>query len=375
MSEFPITVSLDGYYITINSKGDLILSEKEPLKPGETAQTTEKYNYVDGTNYTTIPQGFTVSKISGETTIANGLVIYDIPNDVLEKLDWKSKNEDGTYKVQTDYNQFVWIPVNNETDIEFNRVFKRTQGYKNLKLHDMLKFCGEADETGLNSYLKNNGIEENSIIVDETRAMYASVKKYGGFYIGRYEAGKGTNLEAVSKKNASVYNNIGWSNSADMTVITGGAVEKSRNMKFSNNNINITPTLCYGVQWDATLDFIDCNFITNQSVEGIPKCSINSYLVDSIGKGWYSDNFNTGNANHKTGVDIDTEENNSQNNIYDMAGNVWEWTMESYGTNNRIYRGGSFAQIASDYPASGRGYSGNSSETSNTIGFRIALYL
>ena len=59
----------------------------------------------------TVPQGFTVSGIPEEQTIANGLVIYDIPKDEISSVDWTTKNEDGAYNVQTLYNQFVWIPV------------------------------------------------------------------------------------------------------------------------------------------------------------------------------------------------------------------------------------------------------------------------
>ena len=56
--------------------------------------------------YATIPGGFTVSEIPGEQTIANGLVIYDIPESEISSVDWNTAS--------TKYNQFVWIPVASE---------------------------------------------------------------------------------------------------------------------------------------------------------------------------------------------------------------------------------------------------------------------
>lgn len=253
------------------------------LKPGKMATSTEKDNYNDGSATATIPEGFTVSNIEGEKTVAGGLVIYDIPESEVATVDWSNPTS-----VQETYNQFVWIPVDNSSDEEFNRVFKRTEGYKNQKLDSKMDNCGEADASGTNSK-----ITEDDSTVAEAKVMYASVKKYGGFYIGRYEAGiegdtkraseaAGIGDEVVIKKNKHIYNYIGWSSSDTMTVVTGGAVEKSRNMTFANSKIKATPTLCYGVQWDAALNFIDPAYITNE-VDGKPDCDVNSsYVANSL---------------------------------------------------------------------------------------------
>ena len=131
-----------------------------------------------------------------------------------------------------------------------------------------------------------------------------------------------------------------------MTNVAGGAVEVARGMYDSskktttNENYGVVSTLCYGVQWDAALNFIDSNYITNEvEVEGKlqPNCATDSYVRKSAGKGWYSGV--TGNSTHSTGIDVDAQASNKVKNIYDMAGNVWEWTMESSSSNNRAYRG------------------------------------
>ena len=73
----------------------------------------------------------------------------------------------------------------------------------------------------------------------------------------------------------------------------------------------------------------------------------------------------------------------SPKNLYDVAGNVWEWSAETVteqvgeytSIGNKLLRGGSFIFSGSDSVASYR--VGNSSATSTTpnIGFRFVLYI
>jgi len=291
---------------------------EEQAKVGELVTEKNKPYTKNGT--AVIPVGFAI--VPGLDDVSEGLVISDVANDTADTG-----------------NQFVWIPVDRTT---FATKFKRTEGYYKGILQSYMSSSGEADATGVNSE-----ITEDSSVVNEALAMYASVEANGGFYIGRYEAGTteasgtGKRGDIIVKKGVDVYNNIGWSNSNTMTNVAGGAVEVSREMykgkkTVSNENYGVVSTLCYGVQWDATLNFIDPNYITNE-VNGKPNCQPTSYLVSSTGKGWYTDN--SGNSVHKTGIDVDSQASNKVKNIYDMAGNVWEWTMESGSSNNRVDRG------------------------------------
>ena len=270
-----------------------------------------------------IPVGFAI--VPGLDDVSEGLVISDVANDTSNAG-----------------NQFVWIPVDKST---FTTKFKRTEGYLNGSLDSKLSSCGEANATGINAK-----VTEDSSVTSEAIAMYDSVSKNGGFYIGRYEAGKtatsgsGIRGDVIVKKGVPVYNNIGWSNSNTMTNVVGGAVEVARGMynnekkTLTDENYGVVSTLCYGVQWDAALNFIDSNYITNE-VNGKPNCASDSYVRNSAAKGWHSDNYSTGNPNHLTGIDVDAQASNSVKNIYDMAGNVREWTMESYSSNLRVHRG------------------------------------
>ena len=68
-------------------------------------------------------------------------------------------------------------------------------------------------------------------------------------------------------------------------------------------------------------------------------------------------------------------ERNSKINIYDLAGNVWEWTLEKSTYTDRpcTYRGGNFNYNGTDFPSSYRDRNGIS-DNSNRFGFRPALY-
>ena len=196
--------------------------------------------------------------------------------------------------------------------------------------------------------------------------MYNSVKNPNnkGFYIGRYEAGK-EDGKVVVKKNKPVYNNVKWGNS--ITDLTGGAVELAKN--FTNDKHykgKVTSTLVYGVQWDATMQFFD-----NSYINGTPET--NSYVRKSDGKGWYSNNYSTGNPNHLTGIDVDANASNKIKNIYDMAGNVWEWTMEADNIMDRVLRGSYSYDDGSERPASERGRALPTHYA--YFGFRVVLYL
>ena len=81
-------------------------------------------------------------------------------------------------------------------------------------------------------------------------------------------------------------------------------------------------------------------------------------------------------------INRDTKETKI-NNIYDMAGNMWEWTTETgkHGstandaTNYAVRRGGSFNNNGSDNPVSGRNGNNSVGDYNINIGFRVVLYI
>ena len=242
-----------------------------------------------------IPIGFTYKKGTKDT----GLVIQD---------------EKG--------NEFVWVPATESTYVRDT------------------SFPG-ATPTG-DDTLPNG-------ITDET----ADVKKYGGFYIGRYEAGipegdtSTSNKEGipVSKKDEVVWTNIDYSNA------------KASAEKMINNEY-VQTGLLTGTSWDTV-----CHWIKS-----------GDELKDSRTYGNYKNSLEPANVTGYGTIQVTGFSDKwMQKNIYDLAGNVWEWTSEVRNY-DFFYRGGSYGDVGRDGPVSCRMYN-NASSTSDYIGFRLRLYI
>ncbi len=193
----------------------------------------------------------------------------------------------------------------------------------------------ESDST---SYDKNESYYKTILGFDSPKAMaeafaidYAnmitSIQKYGGFYIGRYELSN----EGVQKGKATL-RNTNW-------------YELYKKCVTLNASGKVESRMIWGIQWDLTCDFI--------SKKGEQKSITNSTT-------WGNYSNSTGNAavmdgtTQKYGSDQVTgySEYWKANNIYDLAGNWWEWTQEAYSTYGRAYRGGAYDHDGSDYPMS-----------------------
>lgn len=286
--------------------------------------------YVDGVK---IPDGFYY--VGG--TKEEGIVISDNIEDM---------NEGTSYEVAKTLqgNQFVWVPVENDTD------FQRYAGYANGELQKISSYT----EPYTNGY-ENEEVEYNE--------MKKSVLKYNGFYVGRYEASKDEtdNTKVSIKQGKTPWVYIDWGNSTTDKGTTG-AVYKSQQMYTDKEKYGVTSTLMYGVQWDAILQWIDPEY-KNEDGTLYEK---NSFVANSTDKGNYSGSLSTTGSN----------ENYAVKNIYDLAGNVCEWTNEANTTGNRVIRGGDYSNNSSSkYPISSRGYDSTNNASHANYGFRVALYL
>ena len=336
---------------------------------------TENATYTDSEKTTvTIPKGFKVSGVvktgdtDGEQTVSKGLVIQD-----------------------ADGNEFVWVPVNytatgtlddDGLDSGFKNTFKRS------------KTSSSYTEPYASGY-GENGAEEKS----DYLKMMKSVQKNRGFYIGRYEAGTTTprtrstttTSEVVVKRDAYPYIYVGWGN--DMNDITTdvtfnnqlrgkGAVYLSKHM-YNKKDIGATSTLCYGVQWDAAMKFVaDSTHSTSDSTSW-GNYQNNAWTITRTTAS-YSENDGESytpitSSKERTSFEsilltTGASDTFKAKNIFDLAGNVYEWTMEANYSTSRVYRGGLYCYAGSDNPASIRdgidqAYSGT------RVGFRSALYL
>ena len=157
--------------------------------------------------------------------------------------------------------------------------------------------------------------------VADYKEMIASISKYGGFYIGRYELSS-----EGAQKDKKTLTNTNWYN----------LYKQCKELNASNK---VETRMIWGCQWDAT-----CNFIANRGDK--------KSITDS--SSWGNYNNSTGNAavtvtengttTNKYGWKQNTgySEYWKANNIYDLAGNCGECTQEASSNHSRDCRGGNF---------------------------------
>ena len=318
-------------------------AEKQKNLPG--TRVTENTKYIRDGKTAWIPKGFTLSGIKSEQSIDNGLVIYDIPEGITP--DWTNPDS-----VKTKYNQFVWIPVEvKSTDTENSIAsFYRSAWTENT--------ATGGERTGLSTdYTEpdsTNDTADKTGIADQITELTKSIYKYGGFYIGRYEAGSTTERQQNSSQTAEFvvqqdkypYNYVKWGKS--MSDVSEGAVYLCNNLYSKTNaNYGATSMLCTGASWDSMLDFIkdSSHSVTDSTTWGNYKNS-ETYKVY---RGSLYSNSAWSKANTTAGTDVTQNsdillttgatERNSSKNIYDIAGNVHERTTESVSSDTRVCRG------------------------------------
>ena len=255
-------------------------------------------------------------------------VKYGVP--IPKGFTYKEGTKDTGLVIQQDEkgNEFVWVPATENTYVKDT------------------SFRGDkptGDDT-----LPNG-------ITDET----ADVVKYGGFYIGRYEAGipEGDTSTSnktgipVSKPRVTVWTDINYTNS-----------KASAEGMISTDYVQTG--LITGKAWDTTCHWIEGN---------LSSINASASLTDSRYYGNHGNSLAPANENSGTKRTAGFNENWKVKNIYDLAGNVWEWTSEAYSS-RFIYRGGRYGNDGSDYPVSYRNHI-NASYTNYDIGFRPRLYI
>ena len=324
----------------------------------------------------TIPDGFYYAGGSKDT----GLVISDDPNDEIE---WNEETSTNAVPNDLEGNQFVWVPVANPENYFIDATATlntnatgtgkekevTTNVYSNLTIRsgDQSKYTAGAPGTEkteeenavtrepdvLSGYDTDEQYYEKILEFDspkemaesfvaEYKAMSNSIKKYNGFYIGRYEL-SGSVEDPTEEAGASLTNQ-NWYNlyKACQNVVTGKE--------------NVKSTMIYGVQWDATMDWLKAT-----------KFQADPSKVDTDSSSW-------GNYGSSSKIDTGSNTTYEANGIFDLAGNCWEWTQEAYSASYRVVRGGSYGGSGSDIPASDR-YGSLPIGSSSSDSSRATLYM
>ena len=249
-------------------------------------------------------------------------------------------------------NQYVWIPCTTE-DSKSQLQFKRTEwdveddGGTKASKDELTLTCPENySDNGLTYAVVNE-------IVAQVKAEKDSVRRNGGYYIGRYEVGD-ENGTAVIKADQTPMASIMWSTAYSKAKGIGGGP-------------GATTYLCSSYAWDTAI-----NFIQNNGFPNYAKAREDSYNENWIDKNVKDSKGNIIKAANKA-ERLSTGKTTPKCNIYDMGGNVSEFTTEVMPSTSEplVLRGGHYNYNG---PAGQRSDYGTSHAYS-AIGLRATLFL
>ena len=340
----------------------------------EAATNLEDTTYIDNSTEeektVTIPAETAVSQVEGENTLKDGLVIID-------------KNG----------NEWVWIEVPKS-------IYDNEEYYTN----GATKPTSSEDYTNIEKIMQNYASKYRGSYTDDwyseeqhgltkkeyddlKKTMLKSVYEKGGFYIGRYEVGI---KEDINRYYGTDYNTEHPTEETpvirqDKYVYNWVRCSQAQELSEKLAIVGKASSLMFGIQWDLVLVYLEENGV----LEGDLKTNSGSWGNYSnetfdINRGRYSTN-NGVSYTRVSGtypkpassvlLTTGATERNSKMNIYDLAGNVREWTLEK-STNTDFpcaYRGGGCNVNGFDLPSSSRSNNLTSYSDSH-IAFRSALY-
>ena len=315
-------------------------------------------------------------------------------------------------------NEYVWVVVPkslyNNTNYNSNNAKKPSSSTDYANIEYCLQqytatyrngtdysdtYAADTDNVG---WLTSDGYTELK------NSMLKSVYENGGFYVGRYEAGidttTGTNRTSEGPTNSDgKYTIEGMSTpvtKADAYPYTYVTRTQAQNLASNVNSGTKTSSLMFGVQWDLVLAFMSKDTVKIMSTDALTKNSVTIGNYDNstfdLNRGqfytmagpakWHKINENDsygavvnkqkkgGNSTPPVLITTGGTEQSNVMNIYDIAGNVNEWTLEKHPNINYpcTSRGGSFV-----YQSSDSAYVRFNAETDVSIfnfGFRISLF-
>ena len=358
-------------------------------------------------------------------TVKSGAVISD---NLADKDKFKGQEVVGT---NLSGNQFVFIPVNGE-DLKYEQ--DHTYDGKHEYVYT----------TELSGYTSQSEWSDDS-------GEQASVKNYGGFFIGRYEAGYPDEIKEgtiVNYKNSATGKvPVSKAGVASWNLVNQTVAKAATESMYNAANSKVKSKLVDSYAWDTTCKWLKNSGIIKDDSAGkvsstsygnyydstftIPKGTLYAkhlYLnkkKDGVSSSWYFWNGGAGKYSYgivndekgmkvgvKTGetvpenatrpegaedaannyytadgrIEIATgsSDDTRTNNIYDLAGNMWEWTTETKirknnGNNTNytfaVLRGGSFFNGGSHNPVVCRSGNSTVSFAGVDFGFRAVLYI
>ncbi len=307
--------------------------EQRKLAQAEALMNTEITTY-KGIN---LPEGFAPTKIKGEDSVNDGLVITDIQG-----------------------NEFVWIEVPKTSSVYKTAGIDITNFSENdlTKIeNDLHSYSSEYSHDNSNGdvYHEDDAdgwFEDENSYNEAKQKMLKRIYENGGFWVGRYEAGSYENRTETTEKTTIP---ISKKNMYPYTWVTR---TQAKTLAEKVEAGSFTSSLMYGIQWDLMLKYIETKSLENIT-DIKDKLKSNSTTIGNhcdseikLNAGKYAimtnwgleGNWNEYSLNKKdyienkikkaqdsgNGILMTTgaSEETKLQNIYDISGNVWEWTLE-----------------------------------------------
>ena len=330
-----------------------------------------------------VPNGYVGSSASGENEIDTGYVIYEGEEEVTDS---------NVADTQKNRNQYVWVPVpdiskfygtdangkkwgknysfSSSTSSSYDEItgtkpynWSESDGVMTISSKTSYREPDIVKSYDYDSTLKTRGLGAKTTheflnqLEKEFNNMIASVEKYGGFYIGRYETGNINQDTPVIQKGNTNISSQTWYN----------MYKRCKNLKGANTNVETG--MIWGNQWDRTLMWlIETGSKTKEQIAD-DSTSWGNYSNATFEYVNSSRSTATKNENSNTRIPTGSTEYTKANNIYDLAGNVWDWTMEANSSYGRVYRGGGYNYNGDGVPAD---YRMNDSPTTSVNGLRLS---
>ena len=372
----------------------MVGSSKSTSQDKEIEAIQEAYNYTPDEMESKYQDNIVFANVNTEQTNPKAAIPSNVKEiveaDANKGIVIKDKNE----------NEWVWVEVPKTTvfsglNIDVNGTFT-SQNYTDIA-NKMITYAGVYRKGSVNQecnwtdeWYDGCGLTQQEYI-KAYQSMLKSVYTYGGFWIGRYEAGIdgsitdltkarithttvtiGTSPKAISQKDAIPYNFV-YCSEAQMLA------------NEMTPDSNYRSSLMFGIQWDLVCKFLEVksNLTTADinsdsgswgNYSNIARKITSSRAKQSSNNGmtWtsISGQKESKNIMLSTGASDDT----NRLNIYDFAGNEWEWTLEKSSESLPCSgRGGSCGNTTNGFVTSARNEA-DVEGNDNYASFRPTLY-
>ena len=374
----------------------MVGSSKSTSQDKEIEAIQEAYNYTPDEMESKYQDNIVFANVNTEQTNPKAAIPSNVKEiveaDANKGIVIKDKNE----------NEWVWVEVPKTTvfsglNIDVNGTFT-SQNYIDIA-NKMITYAGVYRKGSVNQecnwtdeWYDGCGLTQQEYI-EAYQSMLKSVYTYGGFWIGRYEAGIDGSITDLSKARTSHIDiEIGKSPKAisQKDAIPYNWVYCSEAQMLANEmtpDSNYRSSLMFGIQWDLVCKFLEAK--SNLTTADINSDSGSWGNYSNIARKITSSRAKQSSNNGMTWISISGQKESKnimlstgasdetkKMNIYDFAGNEWEWTLEYSNVASDDHcagRGGSYYNSESNRPASFR-YCSKTTFAFFDVGFRVTLY-